>query len=794
MDPSIVGARSFEHIHDLPHGLLRVISDNDDLTHGIPAINNHTESPSAVAVAPDSDPFPVRSSSAQRPLVSLARLFLSKSKSNLRAVMGQAHLRTSRDKQKQRLAWPESVADTGTDSGAGRFGLLETGEDDTLMLSPQTSPVFSDIGPANGAGFQGNALMPITSIGSIGTIGSVSAGTSDTMYPLQDAMLSPMTSNDSQLTPSHSNPLFSSPKQQDTIITTNNHYERDMLHRQHLPGTAVHEPTLIDQELAKAHGGVSPLLSLPIEILYQIVETIYYDENTSSISSNLEKFSKSVPYLSHTVKEISLRFLYKYAIFNRPHSFDKFLHNLKKYPGLGSFVEFMDFQTFTSIGLGRTGRMNQEIQMVTSNTISQALALCPSLIEFLGSENIQDDMDVYVLDWLFNRLPYLQALDFCGSSSEAFLQAFSQLHLLDSNPTTGKPVCNRLLKLSFHDCSNLTIDIFEKIFPKLTNIRRLDLNHTSVSSTTLLHFLPELARLTHLSLARCSQLNTKDLIAFLVRHPSIANESLEWLNLQIDSNVISPLDEKYLIFTLKNLKAPNLKYLNLGGMSVVGRTLQIIKLKFPKLESLSISHANIEVADLNMFMEDNTLIKYLDVANILLILSKGFTVIQVLRNHFFLNNLQAIEGDYKTLYDLTGGDYLKIHPNPPTSSLILQTLQDTLPQIWKFYDNQGRRAWLYKMDPADPEYDEILQSAGKSRTIRSNLVYYDLETGKKIETKERVPEFLKYAGKKINCSIGYFNLNMTKKKAYIKGELLEDVWPQAFTQRGIYNYYSLNIR
>ncbi|KAG7194193.1 uncharacterized protein KQ657_004903 [Scheffersomyces spartinae] len=656
--------------------------------------------------------------------------------------MGQTHLKTFKTRVKRRLERTESDLNMDIDGDTnknGRFGLLETGEDEALTLSPQTSPVFSDIGPGNSIGFQGNALMPITSIGSIGTVGSVSAGIDQAIYPYQDAILSPMTSNDSNTTSSKLHP------HQDT-----------------------HEPMLIDQELAKSDG-VSPLLSLPIEILYQIVETVYYDENTNSISSNLEKFSKSVPYLSHTIKEISLRFLYKYAIFNRPHSFDKFLHNLKKYPGLGSFVEFMDFQTFTSIGLGRTGRMNQEIQMVTSSTITQALAMCPSLIEFLGSENIQDDIDVTVLDWLFNRLSNLQALDFCGSSSESFLQAFSQLELLDSE----KPICNRLLKLSFHDCSNLTIDIFEKIFPKLTNIRRLDLNHTQVSSTTLLHYLPKLARLTHLSLARCSQLNTKDLIAFLVHHPSIANESLQWLNLQIDSNVISPLDEKYLIFTLKNIKAPHLKYLNLGGMPVNGRTLQIIKQKFPELESLSISHANIEVADLNLFMEDNTQIKYLDVANILLISSKGFTVIQILRNYFFQSNLQAIEGDYKTLYDLTGGDYLKIHPNPPTSSLILQTLQDTLPQIWKFYDNQGRRAWLYKLDPSDPEYNEILTSAGKSRTIRSNLVFYDLETGKKIETKERVPEFLKYAGKKINCSIGYFNLNMTKKKSYIKGELLE---------------------
>lgn len=164
----------------------------------------------------------------------------------------------------------------------------------------------------------------------------------------------------------------------------------------------------------------SPLLSFPLEILYNIIEYVYVDNDISSINSNLEKFANTIPLLLKKFHSLSLCFLYKYTIFNRPHSFDKFLHNLITDPTIGKYVEFMDFQQFTSIGLGRTGRMNQEIQMVTYKTISHALSMTPNLLEFLASENIQDDMNVTVLDYLFNKLPKIKALDFCGASSELF--------------------------------------------------------------------------------------------------------------------------------------------------------------------------------------------------------------------------------------------------------------------------------------------------------------------------------------------------------------------------------------
>lgn len=558
------------------------------------------------------------------------------------------------------------------------------------------------------------------------------------------------------------------------------------------------DPNVMDETKSESF---SPLLSLPMEILYQIVEIVYYDETTSSIPANLEKFLKTIPVLLKTFNQLAMRFLYKYAIFTRPHSFDKFLQNILNQPDLGMYVEFLDFQTFTSIGLGRTGRMNQEIQMVTSQTIELALRMCPNLIEFMASENIQDDMDVTVLSMLFNHLPKIQAMDFCGASLSALALAFNELQIENSDVaehesmtdscltlSIKKGSLNNLFKISFHDCSNLAPSVFEKLLPHFIHLRRLDLNHTSITSSILLSHLPHSCRLTHLSLARCSKLTTKDLINFLVNHPAVANESLQWLNLQIDPNVVSPLSEVYLLYVLNHLKAPNLQYFNLGGLPVNSRILKLIKNKFVRLESLTMSHSTVEICDLEDFMHENDTIKFLDLTSVKALDRWKFT--NFLKT-CYNSNLQAIEFDYKVLYDVTGGNYVRVDA-VQTDFRILGDPQ--LPQVWRFYDNEGRRAWIYKIDSSDPLYASIISGNKLRKSFASNLVYYDLETGAKIETKLEKPAFLKYASRKVNCSIGYYNLNNTKKKKYIKGELHELVWPVEFSQRGIYNYYSLNVK
>lgn len=529
---------------------------------------------------------------------------------------------------------------------------------------------------------------------------------------------------------------------------------------------AHHEVEVIGGGEEEEEEPFSPLLSYPLEILYTILEYVYVDNDISSINANLEKFANTIPLLLKKFHHLSLCFLYKYTIFNRPHSFDKFLNNLISNPIIGKYVEFMDFQQFTSIGLGRTGRMNQEIQMVTYKTISKALSMTPNLLEFLASENIQDDLNVTVLDYLFNKLLKIKALDFCGASSELFAQAFDELQITRDELS--------ITKLSFHDCSNLSNEVFNKIFPHLTNLSRLDLNHTSITSNILLK-LPTNIQLTHLSLARCSKLTTKDLINFLVNHPAVNRGSLQWLNLQIDSNVVSPLSDVYLLYTMKNLNAPNLKYLNIGGMPTNYKILLTIRAKFPQLESLNISHAHVTVEELNEFMKDNTQMKFLDLTSIK---SVGSNMTMFMRKNF-KSGLEAIEFDYKVLYDYTSsGEYITVQP-------IQTSYVEELgrPATWKFYDNEGRRSWIYKTDDVCKKSKQNLNT--------SNLVFYDLETGNKIVNSVKKPDFLKYASRKINCSIGYYNLNGYRSKKNLDESYC---WPVEFSQRGIYNYYSLNVK
>lgn len=521
-----------------------------------------------------------------------------------------------------------------------------------------------------------------------------------------------------------------------------------------------------NQTISKAHiptetndHKITSINDLPLEIITKIIEFVYFDsERFDSINKLVENFT-NVSLVSRLFYLLSLKYLYKYAVFNRPHTFQKFLINLNNNANLGRYVQFIDFETFTSIGLGRTGKMNQEIQMVTSRTILSCLTKTPNLIEFLASESIQDDMNVDVLDYLFNDLHNLQSLDFCGASSKDFFEAFKGLQI-------NSPL-KKLFKVSFHDCSNLSIDIFEKVLPNLVNLRRLDLTHTSITSSVLLQCLPKSCNLTHLSLSRCSKLTTRDLINFLLNHPAVNDHQLEWLNLSVDSNVVTPLNSNYLFFTLNHMNAANLEYLNLKGLPINEKILNLINFRYKKLKTLSIAYSPIDFDFLYTFIINSENLLNIDITGC------KFNKSQILQL-ISIPHLISIEYDSRTLQDLTNnvGQYIRREN-----------------MVWRYHDNNGRRAWIYRMDPSHPQYLQILQYG---KIIDMNLTYYDLETGEKIEVKNPKPRFLKYVGKKINCSIGFNHLEYCKHKQYLNSGT-EDVWPGEFCERGIYNYYSLNI-
>lgn len=518
--------------------------------------------------------------------------------------------------------------------------------------------------------------------------------------------------------------------------------------------------------LTKGFRVITNQFPLPVEVLYQIIEQVYYTDTNEivSFSDNLDSFAHSIVPVCKIFRYLAAHLLYRYALFTRPHSFDTFLTNLKNDTLLGLNVEFLDFMEFTSIGLGRTNKMNEEIQMLTSNTILQCLHYTPNLLEFLASENIEGDIDSRVLSYLFNNLIYLQGLDFCGAGGNKFLQAFQQLEI-------QRPVIFNITKISFHDCTNLPNDVFIKILPKLVNLNRLDLTHTQISSNTLNNYLPSQARLTHLSLARCSKITTRDLIDFLLYHDSVGSGSLRWLNLQVDTSVVSPLNEVQLSYLLRNLNAPDLQYLNLNGSPVNMTHLEIIKTKFKNLQSLSIAHSHIPLEELIKFFKgdgyssiypyDSLSLRFLDITG-----NKAVTRSSIERSNILsaCPTLQAVEVNYAIVQDIKS----------TCRKIVSQA------DIWKCYDNSqvGRRGWLFKLS----ETEAAKERKGESVDYDNNLTFYDLKTGKKITKKLKPPEFLKLASRKISCSMGPF----------ARSHIDNGVFPAEFSQRGMYRYYSLN--
>ncbi|ANZ78123.1 BA75_04801T0 [Komagataella pastoris] len=538
---------------------------------------------------------------------------------------------------------------------------------------------------------------------------------------------------------------------------------------------------------------ISNKFPLPVEILNTIIENVYYNsvENVQSITSNLEEFSKSIVPVCKMFKILSSRLLYRYSVFTRSNSFDKFLKNLNKDHFLGLNVEFLDFMEFTSIGLGRTGRMNEEIQMVTSSTILNCLQLTPNLIEFLGSESIEGDIDKRILSQLFNNLLYLAAIDFCGSTGDNFVNAFKEF-------TINRDVIPNITKIGFHDCIELPLQVFQTFMPALVNLTRLDLTHTQITGRFLSDNLPPSARLTHLSLSRCNQITAVELMDFLLYHESITNGSLKWLSLQCDSSIVSILNEHQLSHLLNNINAPNLMYLNLGGYSVKKKHLDIIKNKFINLKSLILAHSQLTIDELYEYLSPKH---------------------KQTNSRFFIQGLDQYTHNYPTeteeetdeanesdepeqqlkFIDLTGNknvtrwsiDNPKIL-NASTSLLAIeldQTIVEDIgygpegkltmnQDIWKTYDSQGRRSWLFKLSPEEVERER----RGDHVDYYNTLTYYDTKTGKKHTKKAKPPFFLRFAAKKINLSIGPF------------ATLYEDekVFPVDFSERGIYKYYSLN--
>lgn len=295
---------------------------------------------------------------------------------------------------------------------------------------------------------------------------------------------------------------------------------------------------------------------------------------------------------SRTLHAATLSVLYRTMTF--PHSiiFSKALRHLSQYPALGTLVRRLDFSHFTSIGLGRTKQMNAEIQNLTSKTLLQCLDLLPNLKECLLQEHVEHDISVDVMQKLFTGLPNLQALDFCGCSSQSFAATFCDA--LASLP----PSLPTLKRLSLHECTGVPATVFETLLPRLPNLTILDVAHTQINENALLS-IPETACITHLNLSRCARISGSALVSFLTTHPAVS-KSVVYLNLMADPSRYRMLGAEDVKNLLPRLPS-SLRSLNLGGASITSEHVPYLLPLTRFLEELGLSSADLCARDLNAF-------------------------------------------------------------------------------------------------------------------------------------------------------------------------------------------------
>ncbi|KAI9842251.1 MAG: hypothetical protein M1838_003227 [Thelocarpon superellum] len=338
--------------------------------------------------------------------------------------------------------------------------------------------------------------------------------------------------------------------------------------------------------------GKSPLERLPIEILDEILPRLVLDVPPQGYSHrNIDLISCLLT--SRTLHAVTLMTLYRNITL--PHSiiFSKFLTHIADHPALGTVVRRLDFSHFSSVGLGRTRRMNSELQMVTAATLLACLQLTPRLREFLVQEHLDDDLDELVLTKLFCDLPNLQAVDFCAASSSAFKNAMSTV-LSRSNARLSATM--PLRRVSFHECTTLPAAVFETLLARLPGLTHLDVGHTQMTDTALFAISPH-ARLTHLNLSRCTWLTGPRVVDFLTTHPA-ATTSLVYLNLQAEIARHRLLAQEDVERLLPRLPAP-LRALNVSGAKIVSAHLGLILPLTKNLDELSLGFAELSIDDLN---------------------------------------------------------------------------------------------------------------------------------------------------------------------------------------------------
>ncbi|KAF3902662.1 hypothetical protein ABW20_dc0109646 [Dactylellina cionopaga] len=431
--------------------------------------------------------------------------------------------------------------------------------------------------------------------------------------------------------------------------------------------------------LAKANANHAdsraPFEKLPVELYDEIFSYLIPQEPPSGYKRRNSDLS-AVLKTSRTLYAATLFTIFQNAMF--PHSpvYSKFLDQISNHPVLGAMVRRMDFSQYTSVGLGRTGRMNMEMQNLTAKTLTNGLRTAYNLREFLAQEALGPDIDASVLEELFFNLPMLEAVDFCGASASRFKEAFTEV-MHPWNPSL--PVAFPVQRLSLHECTTLATSVFTALLPRLPNLTHLDLSHTQVTDSALMA-IPATAKISHLSLSKCARLKGENVVTFLLEHPAVRD--LKVLNLHYDASryrLLSSIDVEDLLPNLPK----SLVSLNLTGASISSEHLPLILPLVSRLEELSLGHTELAIEDINSFFAPQwkSKLRYLDLTGIAAITPNAL--------HYSSTN--AI------LPQATSLQVLELSEKNVSGCAKLQATK----KCGWHEQSYGRRSWLVKNNPED---------------------------------------------------------------------------------------------
>ncbi|BFZ59839.1 hypothetical protein YB2330_000860 [Saitoella coloradoensis] len=424
-----------------------------------------------------------------------------------------------------------------------------------------------------------------------------------------------------------------------------------------------------------AHGPrrLAPIERLPVEILQKILGEVA--TQPGGIYNSLKDLNACLT-VSKVFHAYTLPLLYSHVPISASPVFAKFLHGLQGDPFKGSLVKTLDFSGFTSVGMGRTGRMNKEIQMFTATTLDMCLALTPNLQQLLLSEHVEHDIDFNIIARLLGGdMPYIKALDFCAITSNELVRAmtdFVDVNMLSAAPFFALP---RLERLSFHECSTIPSRVFAALLPRLHKLTHLDLTHTQVTSDTLMS-ISRKARLQHLSLSRCSKLSTEAVAEFLLTHPAARN--LVSLNLRASGKVMS---EDHLDIILPSLPR-TLKSINLGGNTEFGDNH--LPLLPSTVEELGIAWSKVTIDGLKENLSPN--IHTVDLTGV-----RNATAFSILNNFLLTPNPMQPRTFHHNIRVFELSDVLISHLDAFASKSV----------AWRVVQGRGRRGWIVRNDVFD---------------------------------------------------------------------------------------------